>query len=1772
MSDGRKSLLDDLGDLDWDRALDEWEQVSFSPEVARDADTDRAAGPLGGSEGTVVAPVPRELRGDAHPPPTPELRPSAAPAARPSSPPLRSSLPPSIRGGLDQLFSRRSTPARPTGTISHAPSEGDTAVARRESLAPDSERPMSHERVAPRLLDLSYDDSEESATVVARSPLEDGDTATSLPSEPEVLPADDEMPTIGRPSARPDALGAPPSSERPRAAEAPSSFERERPGPRWLDGDAARAFASRIEWLEEEARALDDPTARGRALLAVSELSALAGDSARANAFAIEARDAAPELPLASIQARQLMPHDPDLLAEALDAEAARSPTPSARAHAVLLAADLLRTSGRGDAAVERWESACKLDPADARAPIARAALALAQSDYTNGALRLSDNSELVSLDRAVATALRLRGVERPGVEIDDLPVNDGLRRARAALASGDVVGAAQAIGEMTAAPEVKRGALWLSAALGAVHIGARRAAARALKALANEGEDLARRQLAARGLELADPELVAAALDDAGSFDPAERVALRILGSSGDESIPSGAEIDALADEPALAPLSDALTALAGDDAAVSTAAGGRLAGDEEARALTALGRLLASNAGGEAVDDALAKVRAPTPPSALGVALETAVRAKRWGELGEALAELPASDDDESVRSRHIAAALIAERAGNRDDAKRAWGEAARRGAVEDGLLRIRGELDDDLDLGAELLRAADEMPDGLASAALRLEALARAPLPDEEQALVLEHVHRSAPALGVGAFLAERIALRRGDLEEVLRWIHERRGNVADPLETALDAIREALLVADRDPELASTLLEEAHRARPDDVALRELYERLATERLPDRGAWREERAVSAGSGAAAAPLWLDAALEHERAGDAAAALRAAQKARGAGDRGLSTPIIERAEIAAGETAGRIERLVAIAKEAEDPVDRREALERLAALEAVNGAEEALARHRAILEVTPDHEPSLRRLEHELIGLGAGDDLLPVFEQIAVALDGVAGECAAHAQHAARLRVRQAPEGAEGSGAWERTHGMARLAATQPEPSLWSLRALNAHARAQKDERAILDTTLALLERTQRPAERAALLVRASESAARLAPESPRAPGSGLASAAEAGASEGDDHAAEARAFLEQAATEDPGDVVTWGFLAEVRGHAGDAREAAEACESLARTSAVPSHQLLAWNDAAKIWLDEVDDPERGMTALEAAAEIDPSYADAFTRLSALYAERRLDAELARLLERRLETIEDEDERIGLTVELARALSEMGEIAKAKGALEGALETRPSHTTALAAMAELCVKEGDWTGAEGSYVRLARLLTDPDEQRAIYERLGEIYAVHAPNLSRAEMALKEVLKRAPSDPSTLAKLVSVYKRQGDVQRAVETQQEIISAATDPDARLASLVELASIHETVGRDPRKSEQVLDSARKEFPTSVVALRAMAEFYARQRQMPAMQILLDRSAADARRAFAQGRFVPSLFEVLHAAFELRGKLDAARVVAATLAAVEGQPSALAGAEALALDPRLDDLLAPDMMSPPLRALLLRAGDALDAVAPLDLRVLGAAPLPPGTPVGASIGSIATVTGLGALQVFVSPHLGRVALPISTSPPMLLVGKALVHAGHERASMFVIVRALKMIVAHASAMLRGTPREVQDLVAGLFTALNPTYAPQGVDPRSTAELARRIGAALPRNLDPTVGVIALEAAGMVGARWTAVPPAASAWANRVALLAVGDPSAALDALAWGLDQEGAPTASEERAAWIARHPEARDLMTFSVTDVYAEARTRLGVQT
>ena len=1523
------------------------------------------------------------------------------------------------------------------------------------------------------------------------------------------------------------------------------SWEDETPAHEILAEPMRASFAARAAWLEEEGRAAVERTARARTLLAASELRAMLGEAEAAEILAREAAATAPQLALAPRQARALAPtpREATTLAEALDAEARQSVTHSARVHDALLAADVLRLAGDGDGAAKRWEQAIRVMPGDPRAPLARAAERLARRDLSHPSLRVPEATDLAPLGEAIARALKIRGVAHPNVATDEPLANDAIRRAREAITLRDFGAAAASVAELTRIPELRDAASWLASALASVAPEVRGESVDWLRIVAARS-GTARRALAARALEVGAGEIVEEATRGGDGFTPSDRAVLAFLGAVPQAS--SDEDLDAVGDTPDMRPLSAALAAVGAPKARAERAAGTR-----RTRDAIRLARLIAADAPADSVETALAPFDGEHDGETRAIALEMASRAARFGDVSDAIAGW-SDDDGEGARDRSLAAALVAERAGDPQRAVAAYTSARAFDPANEAALRALASLDPRHDVVAELRSLGDARGEGVGAAMAWLEAVARggAEADDALRNGLLEAAHRAAPAISIASFLAERSARRAGDVESVLRWIHERRSASAtapDAVLAAIDDVVEALLVADREPTAATERLALAHRGRPNDVALRELYERVAIDPPNDRAAWRERRASSATKSATRARLLIEAALEHERTGDAAGALRDAAAADAEAGDGLARITLERIEVESGTAARLADRLLGLARSTDDPRERREAYERLADLDATgrDDSASALLWHRTILESEPHYLPSLRTVENALIADGRVDELESVAAAIARALvdaGDTSAEAGAHAQLAARLRMRGA------TGEWEPTRPYVDLAASLPEPSLWALRAASAHARATGDDDTVLRTSLALAERTTRPPDVAALILRAGEAAMRT------------------------DDLPRARELLERSATEDPGDVVTWGLLAEVRQQLEDSRGAAEACESLARTSAVDEHRLLAWYDAGRLWLDEVGDADRGMGALEQAAAIDLSFQDLFVRLSALYSQRGRRAELAALLEKRLATATDDSDRLRLEVDRAQALVAVGELPAARRALESALEAKPDDVGALSALAELCATLKDWPAAEQAWVRLVRLMSEAADQRRVYERLGELYAEHAVNLSRAEVALKEVLKRAPDDVGALERLMGVHRRQNDGPQALDVAQQLLKLATGPDERRKRLTEIASIHETVTRDLRKAEQALETARREVPNDVGALKALAEFYQRQRQLPAVNILLDRASADARRALAAGRFAPTLFEVLQTVHDLRGKRDAARVAAAAMEALEGRPANLKGAGGRGGDPRLDELLAPEALTASFRALLLRAGDALDVASALDLRALHAQPLPPGV-AQSRVAAIASSLGVPPVQVMVSPQLGRTCVPSTSAPPCVVIGEPLVAVMAEPAAAFVVTRALKLVQAHASALVRTPPAELAVLVTAWLQAHNPSWTPQGIAPAALADAKRRVQAGLPRQTDPALGTIALEIAGTIAPHLTTLGASTITWADRIALLAVGDPTAALDGVAWSLGMnDGAPKDPDRRAAWVLHTAEVRDLLVFAVSDAFAEARVRAGIST
>jgi cellulose synthase operon protein C len=1478
-------------------------------------------------------------------------------------------------------------------------------------------------------------------------------------------------------------------------------------------------------------------------LIVASELWALVGELPRAREVAALASAIPRAQAMAARQLRALAAADGDYkaVAPALEMEIRSAATVDARVHAAYLSAEVHRLALQDDAsAKKKHDLAVRAHQDDPRAHVAKLADLLGKSNAP-ARIRWPESDALSELSRASDELLRLRGAPpATGSVAPPSGARSAFEDARRALSAGEREKAADAVERLSQVEGLGQACAWLSASLLGADPKTRPRAISGLHELAaQQGSRLARRTLVTRSLEHGDTEGVRRAVlgaEGAETFNAPDRLALAALNGLAPESLEG--TVREVAQDPELRPLAAAFVA-AHESSRLDV-----LTGSERARAEQRLGRALGTP---PSDTTGLAYLRSqadafegthPQSPLARLLSLEFAKAERAKGLVAIALGDWPFADDDvEAERDHRMAAAFVHELAGEHSSATVMYRRVLELDPTNEAALRALSNASPGE--ASELLVAlAGELGSSPRAALSLLEAALRDGDEDGERyRSLIERAKLAAPEISLGHRLAEIAARRAGDGALLLSALRARREAADDAIEAALDLVREALLVADSDLPLAEQLLEEAQRARPTDLALRELAERMVPSGEQERAAWRETLAATS-EGKSRGRLLAEAALERGRAGDLEAAAQNAFLAVESDGTELWRVTAER-YAASGPSAARIsDALLERARATTSPVEQRQLYEHLSQIDRARGdSSSALLWQTAILEQSPEHLPALRRLEHAYIDGDRLEDLEPIAASLARALD--VRESNAHARLAARLRVLR--------GAWSEAREMAEISVSRAPDELWALRTLSAQARAAEDNELGLTVDERLFSLAERPLDKATLALRAAEAAARL------------------------ERPLDTKRLLSAALDQVPDHLLALTTLSEVLEGLGEYAAAAEAQETLAEASHVEAHQVSAWHQAAVLWLDKAGNAARGRAALERAVALDIGHEDAVVRLQSVYVAGNERQNLAALLERRLERTTDPEERIAIEVTRGRALAEVGEKDAAKAALAAALDANPDHAEALEAFAELCLGEGDWTAGEQALIRLARHTIELPRQAQIYRRLGELYDTTLPNPERAELAYKEVLKRDPDDPDTVARLVQVYGRLGDKTTALSLQADLLSHAKTAEEKRDRTLALALVEEQIGGDRKRAEATFEKARKEWPQDSTVLRSVAEFQQRHGETRATQVLLDRAATDARRALATGRFEPGFFEVLATVAELKSAGDSALVARSTLAALHGNEVPVPAAGPIAGDPRLDELLAPELVSPPLRALLQKTGDVLDAAYPVDLKSMRAQPLPVASAAFMSyVQQVATSFGIRGLEVFASPTLGAVCIPVnSAGTPQLVFGQTLLDSEDDAVRYFLMIRCLKILQGKAAALSRTAPIDLWPVLAAYLSIFAPKWIPQGVEGKKLADAQRRIQSAVPAKLDDDVPVLALEVIGAIGNRASLLGTALHQWGNRTALLSAGSLVASLRGVSLAVGQpNGPPKDGPERVKWIVRNPEARDLATFCVGEQYAEARARL----
>jgi len=947
----------------------------------------------------------------------------------------------------------------------------------------------------------------------------------------------------------------------------------------------------------------------------------------------------------------------------------------------------------------------------------------------------------------------------------------------------------------------------------------------------------------------------------------------------------------------------------------------------------------------------------------------------------------------------------------------------------------------------------------------------------------------------------------------------------------------------------------------------AAVADLQAALAAQGQEPEEALRRLAAWIAPAGAARAEI-LEAAALAGAGGDPATAtaalVRAAEAREDASEPGRALELWKRAEalspgddtLAAcvdralerlGDAAALAERCRAdIASD--DPSRRALGFEHLADVDGrLRRDEDAAAASLAQLaELRPDDLPTLRALLRRKLATRKDDEAAALSARIARAIEGHA-DAAPYCRNAAHLvdRAKDAPP-----------FGSLELAviATETGRDIWALRYLEANARLDREPQALAAVTSRLADAVGTPAERAAYRTREAE--ARL----------------EAG-----DLAAALSAF-QNAAEATTGNVVALRGVAEAAQRLGKADVAAAALDGVARASAVPAHVADAAHRAGVLWQDAVHDDTRALDSFGKVLDADATWQDAFTRVMKILeaAGRHADAALA--CQKRIAAGGPQELISSLWRTVAERRLAAADRMGAKEALRKALEARATDADALRQLADLLLADAEWKEAAERLTELGKLVSDAEEIRRVFFRLGEVLADRLGELDRAEDSYRRVLAADAHHLPTLQRLSPLLVRREKWAQAREVTQQILQLLSGAAERRPWRVALSQIQEAGFKDLRAAEGQLEEARREAPTDLEAVGLLADFYRRHNAGPALAVHLDRAAADLRRALAVQPFDEGSYRALTRILEWRGKHEGARAVAEVLVML-GQSSAselalaggARGTQPSAADPALDEILMPPSLPPALQELLKLVRETLEKAVGAEPKAFGVGRsdrLPSkGHPIREAAHAVARAYGFNDVEIYVSQRDAAALVALPGNPPSVIIGRDLFGATDDAERVFLVARCLKIVQAHLAIPLLLPAGDLGLWLGAIVKQFDPGYASPTLDPGALEERTQRLAKILPRKLRDPLMPFALECEGAKALDPDAIAAGAAELAERSALLVCGSTAAALGALRKMSGDYLRLSSPAELVARAGAVPSIRRILEFAVSEPCFQARAR-----
>jgi len=304
------------------------------------------------------------------------------------------------------------------------------------------------------------------------------------------------------------------------------------------------------------------------------------------------------------------------------------------------------------------------------------------------------------------------------------------------------------------------------------------------------------------------------------------------------------------------------------------------------------------------------------------------------------------------------------------------------------------------------------------------------------------------------------------------------------------------------------------------------------------------------------------------------------------------------------------------------------------------------------------------------------------------------------------------------------------------------------------------------------------------------------------------------------------------------------------------------------------------------------ERAAEFFERVVETEPSHPQALKGLERCYHALREWPRLARVLRARADNTYDKRQKIEL-LELAAEVYEgkLGDPASAVEVHRDLLVVEPTHRRALADLARLYEKLGDWGNMAMYKARVAELAPTKRQASQLLVQLGDFLDSPERDSIAARLQYERAVTIDPTNAGAWEALQRLAEAAGDDRRVAQCLENRARSVDGPRQRAALYVELANLHLGSG-DERAARDAFEQAIRCDATNEAAAAAMLDAYSREEMWreaaPLCELLVNAAIRD--------KDEEALFTRLRLTTRIGAALgDADKAMTSALAALDARP-------------------------------------------------------------------------------------------------------------------------------------------------------------------------------------------------------------------------------------------------------------------------------------